>query len=351
MKEGLLIYGCNGYTGKLISEHAVSLGMKPILAGRDREKVSQLANALKLDYKVFDLDDEKTVADNIKDFKIVLHCAGPFKYTARIMALACISAGTHYLDITGEYYVFEEIYKMDEAAKKAGVVLMPGVGFDVVPTDCLSLYLKEQLPDATSLELALYMKNGMLSHGTAITVAENLGESCILRRDGKLVKTPNGQLTRDIDIDGKRRTGVAISWGDVSSAFRTTGIKNITVFNVLPAKLIQSMKMSNYLGFFFRMGFVKNYLIKKIKQRPAGPDETKRKNAQSIVWGEAKNSNGNTKSVLLELPEGYTLTAWTAVKIAQQMLQQSPPSGARTPASVFGSSFILGFEGVKRSQL
>jgi short subunit dehydrogenase-like uncharacterized protein len=351
MKEGILIYGCYGYTGKLISEHAVSQGLKPVLAGRDQEKVSQMAQQLKLEFKAFDLTDEKAVADNIKDFKIVLHCAGPFKYTAHVMALACISTGTHYLDITGEYYVFEDIYKMDEAAKKAGIVLVPGVGFDVVPTDCLSLYLKEQMPDTVSLELALYMKNGKLSHGTAITVAENLGESCVLRREGKLVKVPNGKLTREIDVDGKPRTGVAISWGDVSSAYRTTGINNITVYNVLPPKLIQSMKMSNYLGFFFRTGMVKSFLTWKIKQRPSGPDETHRKNAQSIVWGRATNAKGQTKTAVLDLPEGYTLTAWTAVKIAQNILQQAPATGAKTPASLFGSSFILGFDGVKRTDI
>src|SRR5436190_13874240 len=156
MKEGLLIYGCYGYTGKLISEHAVEVGFKPILAGRDEQKTRALAEKLGLSWRVFDLDDEAKVTENLRDFKVVLHCAGPFMFTSEVMAKACIKAKTHYLDITGEISVFEKIFRMDKRAIEAGILLMAGTGFDVVPTDCLALYLKEKLPSAESLAMALY---------------------------------------------------------------------------------------------------------------------------------------------------------------------------------------------------
>ena len=348
MKEGFIIYGCYGYTGKLICDLAVKNGLKPVLAGRDKLKVQALAEKLKLQYRVFDVADEQAVVENIKDFKVVLHCAGPFKFTAQVMALACIKAKTHYLDITGEIQVFEQLFKLDVDASLAGVLLMPGVGFDVVPTDCLALYLKEKLPGCNTLELGLYQKGGKLSHGTAITIAENLGESGAIRRNGKMVQIPNGTLTRYIYVDQKERNAVAIPWGDISTAYRTTNIPNITVYNILPQKVIDGMKLSNYLGFIFRRKFVKNYIIKKIKSRPAGPDDEERKAASSIVWGEVKNPLGASKSAILQLPEGYTLTALTAVKIVQNILENPPPHGTRTPASVFGKDFILQFEGVKR---
>ncbi|MDB5281446.1 MAG: Saccharopine dehydrogenase [Bacteroidota bacterium] len=351
LKEGLLIYGCYGYTGKLICDHAVKSGMKPVLAGRDKEKTEALANELKLEYRVFDVSDENVVAENLKDFKVVLHCAGPFMFTAQIMAKACIKAKTHYLDITGEILVFEQMFKLSDAATEAGVLLMPGVGFDVVPTDCLALYLKDKLQGADSLELGLYQKGGKLSHGTAITIAENLGESGAVRRNGKLEAVANGTLTRLIRVDQKERNAVAIPWGDVSTAYRTTKIPNITVYNILPQKLIEGMKMSNYFGFFFRSRMFKNYVIKKIKKRPAGPSDEERKTAKSVVWGEVKNPLGASKRAILELPEGYTLTAWTAIKIAQNILQKSPQPGTRTPAAVFGADFILQFEGVTRTDV
>jgi short subunit dehydrogenase-like uncharacterized protein len=78
VKEGFLIYGCYGYTGKLISEMAVKAGMKPVLSGRDEQKVSELARKLNLNYVAFPLDNEDAVAEKLKDFKVVLHCAGHY---------------------------------------------------------------------------------------------------------------------------------------------------------------------------------------------------------------------------------------------------------------------------------
>lgn len=352
MKDNFLIYGCYGYTGRLISEHAAQLGLKPILAGRDASRTESLAKELNLSFRVFDLKEEKNVIDNISDVKVVLHCAGPFKFTSKQMASACIMARTHYLDITGEFDVFESLFGLDKAAKDAGILLMPGVGFDVVPTDCLALYLKGKIPAADTLELALMMKGGRISHGTAITVAENLGESGMVRRNGKLEKTPNGTLIREIKFErGKKIKGVAIPWGDISTAYRTTGIPNITVYNCLPEKVISSMKMSNHIGFILRWKPVKNFIINRIKKRPAGPNEEERKNSTSVVWGEAKNAIGAHVRAMLELPEGYTLTALTAVKIVQNILDKEPPYGTLTPAGVFGADFILQFDKVKRIDL
>jgi short subunit dehydrogenase-like uncharacterized protein len=349
--ENVLIYGCYGYTGQLISEHAVAQGLKPILAGRDEVKTKALAQKLNLSYRVFDLDNEQKVIENLAGIKVVLHCAGPFKFTCRAMAAACIKAKAHYLDITGEFDVFEYMFGLDKQAKDAGVLLMSGVGFDVVPTDCLALYLKGKIPSPDTLDLALMMRGGGISHGTAITVAENLGESGWVRRNGVLEKIPNGSLIKGIKLDKKRRDGVAIPWGDISTAYRTTGIPNITVYNILPPSVIKNMKRSNYIGFLLRWRPVRNFIIKKIKSRPAGPDEETRKNSGSMVWGEVKNPVGATFKAMLELPEGYTLTALTAVKIVQEILAKEPPHGTHTPASVFGADFILQFDKVKRIDL
>lgn len=347
-----MIYGCYGYTGKLISEYAIQFGLKPILAGRDSGKVKELAKKLNLPFCVFSLENEQEVISNITNVKVVLHCAGPFKFTSKVMAAACVKAKTHYLDITGEFDVFENLFDLDTQAKEAGVLLMPGVGFDVVPTDCLSLYLKGKIPGADTLELALIMKGGKISHGTAITVAENLGESCIVRRNGAIEKIPNGKLTKQIKLQGGRKKEVvAIPWGDVSTAYRTTGIPNITVYNQLPKRVIDSMRMSNYFGFLLKLRPVKNYIIRKIKNRPAGPNEEERTNSSTAVWGEVKNAFGANFRAMLELPEGYTLTALTALKIAQNVLKSEPPHGTHTPASVFGADFILQFDKVKRIDL
>jgi short subunit dehydrogenase-like uncharacterized protein len=352
MKDKLLIYGCNGYTGDLISRLAKKKGLTPILSGRNRDAVTKLANELNLPCLVFDLSDN-TAADNaLKDVKVVLHCAGPFMYTSQMMILACLRNQVHYLDITGEIPVFEAAHTYGAAAAKANIMIMPGVGFDVVPTDCMSLHLKEQMPDATQLELCLMSKGGRLSHGTAITVAESLGTGSAMRKNGKIVKTMAGYTTREIDFGFTKKNAVEIAWGDVSTAYYTTGIPTIRVYNALPKSLIRSMKISNFIGPILRMRWVKDKAIANIKQRPAGPNDKERETAQSFVWGEVKNASGATKSAVLTLPEGYSLTADTAVEIATRVLAPGfDQKGFRTPASVFGADFIRQFAGVSFKDL
>jgi short subunit dehydrogenase-like uncharacterized protein len=268
------------------------------------------------------------------------------------MIAACLRNKAHYLDITGEISVFEGAHRQDEAAKKAGIMIMSGVGFDVVPTDCMALYLKGQLPDATHLELALMSKGGRLSHGTAITIAEGLGNPSAIRKDGKIIPTKSGYTTREIDFGFTKKIGAEIPWGDVSTAYYTTGIPNIRVYNVLPKSLIKSMKMSNYLGPILRMRWVKNRAIANIKKKPAGPSDQERETSQSFVWGEVRNNNGATKQAVLTLPEGYTLTAETAVEIAKRVLDSSfTIVGFKTPATVFGADFIRQFAGVELKNL
>jgi short subunit dehydrogenase-like uncharacterized protein len=351
LKEGLLIYGCYGYTGDLISRHAAEKGLKPTLAGRDKARTAALAKELNLPYVVFDLADANVVKQHLQPFKVVLHCAGPFQYTAKRMIDACLATGTHYLDITGEYQVFEDSFKRNDEALATGIVIMSGVGFDVVPSDCTAKYLSEQLPNANSLELCLYSKGGRLSHGTAITVTENMGESTYVRRNGQLKPVSNGSLVRKVFVDNKDREAVAISWGDISTAYRSTGIPDITVYNALPTKVIKSMRMSNYLGFIFRLRPVKNYLIKKIKERPAGPTAEERQKATSYIWGEVKNAAGEKRTAVLKLPEGYTITYLAAVRIAEILLADTNLRGSLTPAQAFGYDFVLQFEGTELKNL
>lgn len=352
MKNSILIYGCYGYTGQLIVELAVSQQLNIVLAGRDEQKVKALASKYNLSYEVFSADNAQELDSVLAKYKVLLNCAGPFIFTATQLMNACIKHRVHYLDITGEYQVFELAASLGEKAKQSGIILLPGVGFDVVPSDCLANYLKSKLPTANKLEMVLYSKGGRLSHGTAITIAENLGLKTLIRKDGKLTPVQNGALNRSIEIDGKSRMCTAISWGDISTAFHSTAIPNITIYNCLPESVIKSMRFTNYIGWLLQNKWVKNYAIKKIKAKPAGPSEHERKTAKSFIWGEATDAQGKTVRAVLEMPEGYSLTASTATKICELVSELDfHQSGFKTPASAFGEDFITTFLGVMRIDL
>ena len=117
MTGTILIYGATGYTGKLIAKAASDAGARPILAGRNLEKVKRVAEPLGLAARAFDLADPAGIDAGIKDVAVVLCVAGPFSATSRPMADACLRNRVHYLDITGEIEVFEALAARDAEAK------------------------------------------------------------------------------------------------------------------------------------------------------------------------------------------------------------------------------------------
>lgn len=346
MTTPLLIYGAYGYTGTLIAELAVQEGLRPVLAGRNRARTEALAARLGCEARVFGLEDAGALAEGLEGVQAVLHCAGPFAHTASAMAEACLATGAHYLDITGEIGVFEMLAAMDARASAAGVMLLPGVGFDVVPSDCLAAHLKRRLPDAIHLSLAFH-SHGRVSHGTATTMVENLPDGGKVRRDGRIVTVPGAWRVRDIDFGPETRTCMTIPWGDVSSAFYSTGIPNIEVYMAAPAGLRLSAKLSRVLGPVLGSGSVQRFLKARIPE--GGPDAETRRRGYCLLWGEARNEAGRRAEARLRTPEGYTLTAATALLIARRVLAGDFGSGFKTPSLAYGPDLILEVPGVERN--
>jgi short subunit dehydrogenase-like uncharacterized protein len=349
MPSNILIYGSNGYTGELIVRLALGAGLGPVLAGRDRGKIEAQAAKCGLNCVVFDLNDPKAVDDGLRDTAVVIHCAGPFSRTARQIADGCIRTKTHYLDITGEIEVFEMLARMGKEAEAAGVMLMPGAGFDVVPSDCLAAHLKRRLPDAAELTLAI-KAIGRPSRGTATTMIENIHKGGMVRRDGKLTPVPAAWKTRDVDFGEGPASCMTIPWGDVSTAYYSTGIPNITVYMAIPPDFRRMAVLSRYFGWLMGPGPVQNLLKRQIQKQPPGPTDEQRASSYSLLWGEAKNG-GKAIVSRMRTPEGYTLTARTALEIARRAAAGQFQPGFRTPSMVFGPDFILEFEGVERTDL
>jgi short subunit dehydrogenase-like uncharacterized protein len=246
VKKNFLIYGATGYTGELITRYAVERGLAPVIAGRNAAALGEIAKRYGLEHHIFALDETAKLDACLKDVTLVLHCAGPFSLTAEPMVKACLRTGTHYTDITGEIAVFEAMAARDAEAKQAGIMIMPGVGFDVVPSDCLARHLKNRLPSATHLALAFYGM-GRLSHGTQATMTMNVGKGGAIRKDGKITSVPAAWKSREIDFGEVTRRAVTIPWGDVATAYYSTGIPNIEVFTVIPPANLRLLRASRYL--------------------------------------------------------------------------------------------------------
>src|SRR5512147_2859792 len=255
-----LIYGSYGYTGQLIVDQALKKGFRPILAGRNEKLLRTQSQIYNLESRVFALNETEKLDAALLEVDAVLHCAGPFVHTYGQMVEACLRTKRHYVDISGEIPGFEALAAMTDQAKQAGIMLLPGGGFDVVPSDCLAAHLKQRLPSATHLRLFLRGVGAGVSRGTATSAIENMHRQGMIRRDGQLVQVPPAWNVRERDFGRGDVNVVSVGWGDVSTAYYSTGIPNIEAYFAAPNLAISGMRLMRSLGPLLYNRPVKSFL-------------------------------------------------------------------------------------------
>lgn len=344
MSRPFLVYGSYGYTGALVVRYALEQGLRPVLGGRNRGKLEAQAAELGLEYRVFGLEEAGALDAGLEGMCMAAHCAGPFSRTAASMAEACLRTGTHYLDITGEIDVFEGLAALDRRACEAGIMLLPGSGFDVVPSDCLAAHLHQQLPSATRLTLAIH-SDGRPSHGTAATIVENFFHGGRVRRDGVIVEVPGAWKIREIDFGQGRQKAMTIPWGDVSTAYYSTGIPNIEVYMSAPLGLRLFMRGLRFVAPLLRGAAVQRFLQARIPE--GGPSDEARAKGYCLLWGEVVDDAGGRAEACLRTPDGYTLTAQAVVRVIEKILDGVAPPGFKTPSLAYGPEFVLELPGTR----
>ena len=340
---GVLIYGATGYTGQLVARRAKEIGMTPILAGRNEAKVRAVADPLGFEWRVADIDDAAALDKILNGIEVVLHIAGPFSATSRQMADACIRNKAHYLDITGEIAVIEALASRSNEAAASGVMLMPGVGFDVVPSDCLAAKVASKVKNPTELTLAI---GGMekASRGTIKSSLEAVGNPVRVRRDSR-IEAIWPPPRRDFDFGKGPRPGIGVGWGDVSTAYYSTGVPDITVYFETMPQMEQMSRLSGFMRWFLSTAPMQAILKWSVDRMPPGPTDAERAEGRAVLIGEAVNAKGEKAVAKLTTPEGYTLTALTSLEIVKRVLAGEGKPGFQTPSRVFGPDFIAGFEG------
>lgn len=379
-----LLYGAYGYTGRLLLEEALRRGHRPILAGRDWGRLEELrrevarggwergvegpaggastGDGVELPVRAFRLDHPFELRKGLAGARAVLHAAGPFVETGVPMMEACLDAGAHYLDITGEVPVFEEAFARGDRARTRGIALMPGVGLDVVPTDGVAALLARALPGAVRLELALH-STGRPSSGTLQTVLEGIPRGLRVRRGGRLTGASPGsrEFRRRVDFGpeveegplagrlGGERWVSPYTWGDLSTAWRTTGIPDITVYMSSPRSRVRWLPVAlPLLRGALSIGPLRRALRRRVARGPAGPGPEHRATARTRIWGRVEDADGASAELVLEIPEGYRFTALAGIRALEEVLASgNDRAGTLTPAGAFGPEWVLGLPGVE----
>lgn len=334
-----LLYGANGFTGRLIAEEAASRGERPVLAGRRAEAVREVAEPLGLEWRAFPLDDPPALRRGIEGARAVLLAAGPFAFTSRPVVEGCLAAGIHYLDVTGEISAFEAVFARYAEASDRGVALLPGCGFGVVPTDCLAASLAARLPGAARLELAFGADRASPSRGTVRTMIQGLARGGAVREAGRIRRVPIAWRTRVVPFRDRPRLAVTVPWGDVATAWWSTGIPDIVVWMAVSTRVARLARGLRLVARGLGIPPVRRAAGALAAHAARGPDAVARHEGRAHVWGRAEHSGGTAVEGWGETPEGYRFTAVASVESVRRLLA-APRAGALTPSLAFGAGFL-----------
>jgi short subunit dehydrogenase-like uncharacterized protein len=348
-KTPFLLYGAYGYTGRLAAELAAARKLDVVLAGRNKDALTELGDRLSLPTRVVGLNDAKQLSEALKDIACVVHMAGPFAATSAPMLSACLATKTNYIDITGEIEVFEAIWSRKEEIKRAGITAVPGAGFDVVPTDCLAGYVANKLERPASLVLALRGLESA-SQGTLRTAIRQVSKPVLCRRAGAIVALDD-RSPRWIDFGSGNEPCVPISWGDVATAFHSTGVGNITVY-FRRTKLFRSADiLAKLFGRLLRSRIGQRGLAAIVRSFPEGPSLTERIGQRATIWAEAIDSSGKSSKASLSTPDAYDFAASSALEICSRISSLPIAVGLVTPFQAFGADFVLSLPGCSRMDI
>jgi short subunit dehydrogenase-like uncharacterized protein len=343
--EPFLIYGATGYTGRLLARMARERGLRPVLSARNESRLAELAAELGLEYRVAHL--ESGLDGALRDMRAVIHAAGPFVTTWRPMVEACLRAGCHYLDLSGEWVAIEGVRQYGGEARRRGVMLMPATGFDVVPSDCLALHVARRLPGARRLILGISGLE-LISRGSVRTLVEFAGQDIRVRREGELVGIAPGSLQRELDFGAGPRACFALSWADLSTAYYTTGIPDIEVYYEANPLLRMNLVANRWLGGLLGTPAGRTWLELFARNLPEGPADTERLGRHGHVVAEVEDGAGRRVRSRLQTPEAYAFTCVTSLAITERVLAGDLEPGFQTPARVYGPDFVLTLPGVTR---
>jgi len=316
MMQKLMIYGAGGYTGRMAAEQAHAAGLPLVLGGRSHASLVQIGDLLGADSRVFDLSDADAIDQALVDMSAVLNCAGPYMDTAEPLMLAAIRSGVHYLDIAAELDSYRLAEELDEDAKAAGVMLLPGSGGSVAMLGCLAGHAAARVENPRKVAVALHV-TGSMSRGSAISASRNLVAETLMLHEGLVTARPSGQ-TALFDFGNGDVSCFAVTLPDIITIGRSTGIPDVETY-------------VHVSGSAFPEG--------DLTALPDGPDVEEREANRYQAAVKVTAADGTTARSVLDTVNGYSFTPMAAAEAARRVLAGEVRAGFQTPAALFGNGF------------
>lgn len=341
MRGAILVYGAYGFSAGLILAQLKGSALPLVLGGRDATRLAALGAQLGLPVRAFGLDTPEEAQRGLAGIGTVLHAAGPYKATSAAMIDACMAAGADYLDLSGEWPTFAAAQARSSQAAAAGIMLMPGAAFSIVPTDCLLAHAVGATPHTRRLRLALSRPHAM-SRGSLASALGLTNETGLVRRNGELQPVPGGSLVRAFDFGAGASDCVAVAWPDLVTAHVSTGVGDIETYTEAPLVTRASLKLHGLLAPLLDASGSTMAMRQMARAWPAAPPAPDLAQAGYVLVAEAEDRWRRSHFFRMTTDDGYSVTARIAARILERVHGGERRAGFVTPSGLFGTGFATG---------
>jgi short subunit dehydrogenase-like uncharacterized protein len=344
----VVLYGATGYTGRLVGAELARRGVEHVLSGRDAAKLDGLATEGGAAVRAVALDDDSGLRELLRDASAVINCAGPFTLAGDALVRAAIDTGTHYVDSTGEQTFIRMVFERHgAAAERAGVALVPAIGFDYLPGDCIARIAAEGLEPLEELVMAYAVKGFGMSRGTLRSGLEMMKGGDVVYEDGDWRPAPAGVFRASFDFPEPlgRQSMSRYPSGEVITVPRHTRTRRVVslvttrtaVPNAAAAALMPYLQPGLELALRTPL---RGLLQSAVRALPEGPPEAERRAAEWTIVAHARGEDGRTSRAEARGVDVYGLTAVILVHAAELLSAAGydragalPPSVAFDPAA------------------
>ncbi|HLM25375.1 MAG TPA: saccharopine dehydrogenase NADP-binding domain-containing protein [Thermoleophilaceae bacterium] len=348
----VVLYGATGYTGRLVTDELRRRGLDFVLAGRNAERLHALAEERGggAPTRVASVADAAALSEMLEDASVVVNCAGPFNRAGEPVVAAAVRTGTHYVDSTGEQSFMKLAFdRYGEAAERRGVALVPGMGFDYAPGDCIARLTARGREPLEEITVAYAVKGFGATRGTLRSGLGMMSEAAVVYRDGDWRPAPRNVQRGSFPFPEPvgRRAVSPYPAGEQLTVPRHTGTRKVTTLlttaSASPHPLLEPVVpyALPILGFALRTP-LSGVLDKAIGALPEGPDEDARRAARFTIVAVARDLEGRAGRGVVRGTDVYGLTAVLLTHAAEQMASPGYDRvGPLGPAAAFDPEALL----------
>jgi short subunit dehydrogenase-like uncharacterized protein len=338
----IVLFGATGYTGRLTAEALVRRGATPVLAGRNRDALAELATSLGgLDTAVADVAEPAMVDRLVADGGVLVSTVGPFAKWGSPAIEAAVKNGAAYLDCTGEPSFIRSVF--EEYGPRAQSPLVTAFGYDYVPGNIAAAVALDRAGEAaTRVDLGYFTTGkGAFSAGTFATMTTSTPEA-FHYRDGRLEDERGAKYVRSFEVDGEQRDAVSVGSSEHFALPRLAPtLREVNAYLGWFGKLSHAVQATSALAANVPgvEAAMKAFLTMVPRPDPGtGPDEAARKQGGSHVVAIAYDPAGTPIAEARATGvDGYTFTAeilaWGALTAADAGIKGT---GALGPVEAFG---------------